>query len=133
VSPTSEAVRQFVLDKATETLSAKLNKSADKVVAKSMKHAETLDRLAAHRLARVALAHIISRLLRRYRQFLDARAGNFQRRRIFRVGTHEERQHRKHTRSGAKAGSHGNSVPTQHGLAPEAPLALAIAAKDGLQ
>ncbi|MGZ4772554.1 MAG: TetR/AcrR family transcriptional regulator [Ilumatobacteraceae bacterium] len=48
VSPTGEAVRQFVLDQATEKINAKLVKSADKVAAKSMKHAEALDRLAAH-------------------------------------------------------------------------------------
>ncbi|MGZ4765632.1 MAG: TetR/AcrR family transcriptional regulator, partial [Ilumatobacteraceae bacterium] len=48
VSPTGEAVRQFVLDQATEKINAKLAKSADKVAAKSMKHAEALDRLAAH-------------------------------------------------------------------------------------
>ena len=51
-SPTSEAVRQFVLDKTTEKINAKINatisKQADKVAAKSAKHAEALDRLAAH-------------------------------------------------------------------------------------
>ena len=48
VSPTGEAVRQFVLDKATEKINAKIDKQAEKVAAKSAKHAETLDRLAAH-------------------------------------------------------------------------------------
>ncbi len=47
-SPTSEAVRQYVLDQATEKINAKLAKSADQVAAKSMKHVEALDRLAAH-------------------------------------------------------------------------------------
>jgi AcrR family transcriptional regulator len=41
-------VRQFVLDKATEKINAKLAKQADKVAAKSAQHAESLDRLAAH-------------------------------------------------------------------------------------
>jgi AcrR family transcriptional regulator len=45
-------MRQFVIDKAidkaTEKINAKISKSADKVAAKSAKHAETLDRLAAH-------------------------------------------------------------------------------------
>ncbi len=48
VSPTSEVVRQFVLDKATEKLNAQIAKQADKVAAKSAKHVESLDRLAAH-------------------------------------------------------------------------------------
>ena len=38
----------MILDKATEKINAKLNKQADKVAAKSAKHAESLDRLAAH-------------------------------------------------------------------------------------
>jgi AcrR family transcriptional regulator len=48
VSPTGDAVRQFVIDKATEKINAKLAKQTDKVAAKTSKHAETLDRLAAH-------------------------------------------------------------------------------------
>jgi AcrR family transcriptional regulator len=52
VSPAGDVVRQFVLDKAAEKLNAKLAKQADKVAvkvaAKTAKHAETLDRLAAH-------------------------------------------------------------------------------------
>ena len=43
-----EAVRQFVIEKATEKLNAKLNKQTAKVVAKSAQHVESLDRLAAH-------------------------------------------------------------------------------------
>ena len=43
-----EIVRQFVLDKATEKINAKLDKQATKVAAKTAKHIETLDRLAAH-------------------------------------------------------------------------------------
>ena len=51
VSPaddTAELVRQFVIDKAAEKFNATLSKSATKVAAKSAKHVETLDRLAAH-------------------------------------------------------------------------------------
>jgi AcrR family transcriptional regulator len=60
VSPTSDAVRQFVLDAATEKINAKVNakvhakvnaklaRTADKVAIKTAKHAEALDRLAAH-------------------------------------------------------------------------------------
>jgi AcrR family transcriptional regulator len=44
----SEAVRQFVIDKATEKINAKLDKQATKVATKAAKHVETLDRLAAH-------------------------------------------------------------------------------------
>jgi AcrR family transcriptional regulator len=48
----SEAVRQFVLDTAAEKINAKLNAKIDrrvtKVAAQSARHAETLDRLAAH-------------------------------------------------------------------------------------
>ncbi|MEA3184772.1 MAG: hypothetical protein QOJ74_1249 [Ilumatobacteraceae bacterium] len=47
-SPTGEAVRQFVLDKATEKINSKISKQADKVAARTAKHAESLDRLAAH-------------------------------------------------------------------------------------
>lgn len=48
MSPPAEAVKQYVLDKATEKLNAKLNKQADKVAAKSAKHAQSLERLAEH-------------------------------------------------------------------------------------
>lgn len=52
VSPTGDAVRQFVLDtttqKVSETVNAKLARTADRVAAKTAKHAESLDRLAAH-------------------------------------------------------------------------------------
>ena len=52
VSPTSDAVRQFVIDKTTQKVSEKVNaklaRTADKVAAKTAKHAEALDRLAAH-------------------------------------------------------------------------------------
>ncbi len=50
-SPTGDAgelVRQFVIAKAAEKIDAKINKSATKVAAKTAKHVETLDRLAAH-------------------------------------------------------------------------------------
>ena len=47
-SEVSEAVRQSVIDKTTEKIHAKINKQATKVVAKTTKHVETLDRLAAH-------------------------------------------------------------------------------------
>jgi AcrR family transcriptional regulator len=40
-------VRQFAIDKATEAISGKLARQADKVAAKSAGHAEALDRLAA--------------------------------------------------------------------------------------
>ena len=43
-----EIVRQFVIDKTTEKINAKLDKQATKVAAKAGKHVETLDRLAAH-------------------------------------------------------------------------------------
>jgi AcrR family transcriptional regulator len=43
-----EIVRQFVLDKAADKINAKLDKQASKVAAKTAKHIETLDRLAAH-------------------------------------------------------------------------------------
>jgi AcrR family transcriptional regulator len=47
-----EVVRQFVIDKTTEKINAKINakidKGAMKVALKTAKHAETLDRLAAH-------------------------------------------------------------------------------------
>jgi AcrR family transcriptional regulator len=48
VGDVSEIVRQFVIDKTTEKINAKLDKTALKVAAKSAKHVETLDRLAAH-------------------------------------------------------------------------------------
>lgn len=48
VGPGGEVVRQFVLDKAAEKINAKLDKQATKVAAKTAKHIETLDRLAAH-------------------------------------------------------------------------------------
>ena len=47
-SPSADVVRQFVLDTATDKINAKITKQADKVAAKTAKHAETLDRLAAH-------------------------------------------------------------------------------------
>ena len=47
-----EAVRQFVIDKTAEKINARINakidKQAAKVAVKSNKHAESLDRLAAH-------------------------------------------------------------------------------------
>ena len=43
----NEVVRQFVLDKTTEKINAKFDKQASKA-AKTAKHVETLDRLAAH-------------------------------------------------------------------------------------
>ena len=43
-----QVVRQFVIDKAAEKLNAQLSKQSTKVAAKTAKHAETLDRLAAH-------------------------------------------------------------------------------------
>jgi AcrR family transcriptional regulator len=47
-SPGGEVVRNFVLDKAAEKINAKIDKQATKVAAKTAKHIETLDRLAAH-------------------------------------------------------------------------------------
>jgi AcrR family transcriptional regulator len=47
-SPASDVVRQFVIDKAAEKINAKIGKQATKVAAKTAKHVETLDRLAAH-------------------------------------------------------------------------------------
>jgi len=50
-SPSAEVadvVRQFVIDKATEKIGSKIDKQSAKVAAKSAKHAEALDRLAAH-------------------------------------------------------------------------------------
>jgi AcrR family transcriptional regulator len=48
----NEVVRQFVIEKTTEKINAKINakidKQATKVAAKAAKHAESLDRLAAH-------------------------------------------------------------------------------------
>jgi AcrR family transcriptional regulator len=44
----SEAVRQFVIDKATEKINAKLDKQASKLAAKTAMRAESLDRLAEH-------------------------------------------------------------------------------------
>ena len=44
----SEAVRQFVIDKATEKINAKLDKQASKIAAKTAMRAESLDRLAEH-------------------------------------------------------------------------------------
>jgi AcrR family transcriptional regulator len=43
-----QVVRQFVIDKAAEKLNAQLSKQSTKVAAKTAKHSETLDRLAAH-------------------------------------------------------------------------------------
>ena len=40
--------KAFVLDKAAEKITSKIDKQADKVAAKTAKHIETLDRLAAH-------------------------------------------------------------------------------------
>jgi AcrR family transcriptional regulator len=40
--------KAFVLDKAAEKINSKIDKQADKVAAKTAKHIETLDRLAAH-------------------------------------------------------------------------------------
>jgi AcrR family transcriptional regulator len=48
VGDASGVVRQFVIEKATDKINAKLDKTATKVAAKSAKHIETLDRLAAH-------------------------------------------------------------------------------------
>jgi AcrR family transcriptional regulator len=48
VADVGDVVRQFVIDKATDKVNAKLDKTATKVAAKSAKHIETLDRLAAH-------------------------------------------------------------------------------------
>ena len=47
-SPTGDVVRQFVIDTAAEKINAKITTQATKVAAKTAKHAETLDRLAAH-------------------------------------------------------------------------------------
>ncbi|HEY4608555.1 MAG TPA: hypothetical protein VIH06_05105, partial [Ilumatobacteraceae bacterium] len=44
----TEAVRQYVIDRATEKINAKFDKQADKVAAKTARHLESLDRLAAH-------------------------------------------------------------------------------------
>lgn len=43
-----EAVRQFVIDKATDKINAKLEKQAVKLAAKTAMRAESLDRLAEH-------------------------------------------------------------------------------------
>ena len=48
VADVTEIVRQFVIDKTTEKINAKLDKTALKVAAKGAKHGEALDRLAAH-------------------------------------------------------------------------------------
>lgn len=52
MSPKGEAVKQYVLDKAAETLNtkidAKISKQAEKVAVKAARHAEALDRLAEH-------------------------------------------------------------------------------------
>jgi AcrR family transcriptional regulator len=47
-SATSDAVKQLMLDKATAKINAKLDQQAQKIAAKSVKHAEALDRLAEH-------------------------------------------------------------------------------------
>ncbi|HEY4607941.1 MAG TPA: TetR/AcrR family transcriptional regulator [Ilumatobacteraceae bacterium] len=44
----TDAVRQYVIDRATEKINAKFDKQAEKVAAKSARHIESLDRLAAH-------------------------------------------------------------------------------------
>jgi len=43
-----EAVRQSVIDRATEKINAKFDKQADKVASKAARHIDSLDRLAAH-------------------------------------------------------------------------------------
>lgn len=48
VADVGEIVRQFVIDKTTDKINAKLDKQAAKVAAKGSTHVETLDRLAAH-------------------------------------------------------------------------------------
>ncbi|MEY2402206.1 MAG: hypothetical protein QOJ08_2317 [Ilumatobacteraceae bacterium] len=48
VADVGDAVRQFVVEKTTEKINAKFDKKATKVAAKTAKHIETLDRLAAH-------------------------------------------------------------------------------------
>jgi AcrR family transcriptional regulator len=52
VADVNEVVRQFVIEKTTEKINAKINakidKQATKVAAKAAKHADSLDRLAAH-------------------------------------------------------------------------------------
>jgi AcrR family transcriptional regulator len=48
VAAVGDAVRQLAIDKATDKINAKLDKTAAKVAAKSAQHIETLDRLAAH-------------------------------------------------------------------------------------
>ncbi|MEY2583422.1 MAG: hypothetical protein QOE09_3271 [Ilumatobacteraceae bacterium] len=47
-TPGGEVGKQFVRDKAADTINAKFDKHADKVAAKAAKHIETLDRLAEH-------------------------------------------------------------------------------------
>ncbi|MEP7111808.1 MAG: TetR/AcrR family transcriptional regulator [Ilumatobacteraceae bacterium] len=44
----TEVVRQFVIDKTAEKVNAKFDKQTNKVAAKTARHVETLDRLAAH-------------------------------------------------------------------------------------
>jgi AcrR family transcriptional regulator len=46
--PVADVVRQFVVDKATDKINAKLDATAAKVAARSTKHIERLDRLAEH-------------------------------------------------------------------------------------
>ena len=48
MSPPAEAMKQYVLDKTSQKINAKLNKQAQKVAAQSQKHAESLERLAEH-------------------------------------------------------------------------------------
>jgi AcrR family transcriptional regulator len=52
VADVNEVVRQFVIEKTTEKINAKINakidKQATKVAAKAARHADSLDRLAAH-------------------------------------------------------------------------------------
>jgi AcrR family transcriptional regulator len=47
-TPAGDVVRQLVIDKAAEKIGAKIDKQATKVAAKTAKHVEALDRLAAH-------------------------------------------------------------------------------------
>jgi AcrR family transcriptional regulator len=48
VADVSGAVRQYVIDKATEKINAKLDKQASKIAAKTSMRVESLDRLAEH-------------------------------------------------------------------------------------
>jgi AcrR family transcriptional regulator len=48
VRPMGDAVKQLVIDKTAEKISAKLDRQAAKVAGKAAKHVEALDRLAAH-------------------------------------------------------------------------------------